>query len=132
MTKNTMQLMNDSKNIAQQLAPLDTGNLRYNAIRAYSTPTGFRVSMLYTAAFYGAILNTPGPQAPQKHKGWWSTNVYTAVTSYVDAVLNNKQSNFQTDHAGIAKFAADDPERRARFYNSMVADAGRDKFIAGV
>jgi hypothetical protein len=132
MIKNTTQLMNDSKNIAQQLAPFDTGNLRYNAIRAYITPTGFRVTMLYTAAFYGAILNTYGARTTKQHKNWWSTNVYTAVTTYVDAVLNNKQSNFQTDHAGIAKFAADDPERRARFYNSMVADSGRDKFIAGV
>jgi hypothetical protein len=132
MIKNTTQLMNDCKNIAQQLAPFDTGNLRYNAIRAYITPTGFRVTMLYTAAFYGAILDAPGDQAPQMHKGWWSTNAYLAVTSYVDAVLNNKQSNVQVDHAGIAKFAKDNPERRARFYNSMVADSGRDKFIAGV
>jgi hypothetical protein len=49
------QLMTECKVIAQSLAPIDTGNLRYNAIRAYNTPTGFRmVSMLYTAAFYGA------------------------------------------------------------------------------
>jgi hypothetical protein len=131
MIKNTIQLMNDSKVIAQQLSPIDTGNLRYNAIRAYRTPTGFRVVMLYTAAFYGAILDQPPKEGTRQHTGWWSTSVYTAIGSYIDSVLNNKKSNFQVDHAGVAKFAPDNPERRARFYNSMVADEGREKFLAG-
>jgi hypothetical protein len=127
MIKNTNELMADSLAIAQQLAPFDTGNLRHNAIRAYITPTGYRVVMLYTAAFYGVILN----QSQNKHKGWWD-NARLTIIDYVDAALNNKKSNFQIDHEGIAKFAADDPRRRARFHNSMVADSGRDKFIAGV
>jgi hypothetical protein len=32
MIKNTIQLMTESKVIAQSLTPIDTGNLRYNAI----------------------------------------------------------------------------------------------------
>ena len=125
MIKNTIQLMQDSKLIAQQLAPFDTGNLRYNAIRAYPTQRGFRVVVLYTAAFYGVILDTRGVRGKStKHQGWWSTGVRGAVTSYVDAVLNNKKSNFQIDNANIAKFAEDNPARRARFYNSIVADVG--------
>ena len=131
MIKNTVQLMHDAKNIAQQLAPFDTGNLRYNAIRAYITPTGFRVVMLYSAAFYGAILDQPPKEGTRKHTGWWSTGVAVDVPKYVDAVLNNKRSNIQVDHPGIAKFAQDNPLRKARFYNSMVADEGRDKFLAG-
>ena len=127
MTKNTIQLMNDSKKIAQQLAPFDTGNLRYNAIRAYPTPQGFRIVMLYTAAFYGAILDKSKRGGRQ---GWWSTNVYSKVTTYVRSVLNNKKSTFEIDHKGIAKFAQDNPERQRRFYNSIVADVGHAK--AGV
>ena len=132
MIKNTVQLMNESKVIAQNLAPFDTGNLRYNAIRAYPTPTGFRIVSLFTAAFYGAILDTHGVRGGDKHKGWWSTGVYTAVSTYINASLNNRQNSFEQANANVSKFAADDPERRARFYNSMVADSGRDKFIAGV
>lgn len=130
MIKNTLQLMNDSKKIAQQLAPFDTGNLRYNAIRAYKTPTGFRVVMLYTVAFYGALLDQYGARTTNQHQGWWSTSATTDIGKYADAVLNNKQSNIQVDHAGIAKFAKDNPKRKARFYNSMVGDEGREHFIA--
>lgn len=128
MIKNTIQLMNESKVIAQNLAPFDTGNLRHNSIRAYKTPTGFRIVSLFTAAFYGAILN----EKKGKHKGWWSTGVYTAVGTYINASMNERKSSFDQANANVSKFAADDPERRARFYNSMVADEGRDKFIAGV
>jgi hypothetical protein len=131
MIKNTIQLMTESKVIAQSLTPIDTGNLRYNAIRAYLTPRGFRVVMLYSVAFYGAILDQPPKEGTRKHTGWWSTSVTTDVPKYVDAVLNNKRSNIQVDHPGIAKFAEDNPLRKARFYNSMVADEGREKFLAG-
>jgi hypothetical protein len=124
MIKNTIQLMNDAKVIAQQNAPFQTGNLRYNAIRAYPTPQGFRVVMLFTVAFYGAILD----KTKNKKSGWWSVSTLSDITTYVDAVLNNKQSNIQVDHAGVAKFAADDPARKARFYNSMIGDEGRALF----
>jgi len=43
MNHNTLELMRQSKTIAQSVAPFDTGNLRYNAIRAYQTPKGFRI-----------------------------------------------------------------------------------------
>ena len=132
MIKNIDQLRNESKVIAQNLTPFDTGNLRYNAMRAYNTPTGFRLTSLFTAAFYGGILDTHGVRGGDKHKGWWSTGVYTAVATYIHSSLNNRQSSFEQANANVSKFAANDPERRARFYNSMVADSGRDKFIAGV
>jgi hypothetical protein len=132
MIKNTIQLMNDSKRIAQSVTPVDTGNLRDNAIRAYKTPTGFRIVMLYTAAFYGAILNTPGSKAPQMHKGWWSTGATGKVMAYVDSSLNNRKSTLHRADEKIAKFKSDDIAKQKRFYNSMVADEGRDKFLGGV
>jgi hypothetical protein len=131
MIKNTIQLMTESKVIAQSLTPIDTGNLRYNAIRAYKTPTGFRIAMLYTAAFYGAILNEYGVRGGDTHKGWWSTGVYTAVSNYIHSSLNNRQSTYERADRTVAKFAPDNLERQAKFYNSMVADEGREKFLAG-
>jgi hypothetical protein len=131
MIKNTIQLMNESKTIVQSVTPVDTGNLRDNAIRAYKTPTGFRIVMLYTAAFYGAILNTPGSKAPQMHKGWWSTGARGKVMAYIDASLNNRKSTLHQSNTNIAKFKSDDIAKQSRFYNSMVADEGRDKFFGG-
>jgi hypothetical protein len=132
MNHNTLELMRQSKTIAQSVAPFDTGNLRYNAIRAYQTPTGFRIAMLYTAAFYGAILNEYGVRGGDTHKGWWSTNVYTKVSTFIHSSLNNRKSTFEQANKNVAKFAPDNPARQARFYNSQVADEGRDKFLAGV
>ncbi len=123
--------MNESKTIVQSVTPVDTGNLRDNAIRAYKTPTGFRIVMLYTAAFYGAILNTPGSKAPQMHKGWWSTGARGKVMAYIDASLNNRKSTLHQANTNIAKFKSDDIAKQSRFYNSMVADAGREKFFGG-
>jgi hypothetical protein len=130
MIKNTFQLMNDSKVIAQSVAPVDTGNLRDNAIRAYMTPRGFRIVTLYTAAFYGAILDTYGVRGGTKHQGWWSSNAYTKVSTFIHSSLNNRQSMFEQSTKHIAKFASDDAAKQQRFYNSIVADVGRDKAMA--
>lgn len=127
MTHNTIELMRQSKVIAQNKAPFDTGNLRYNAIRAYKTPQGFRIVMLYTAAFYGAILNEYGKGGT---KGWWSTGVYTAVSTFIHSSLNNRKSAFEQASANVGKFAEGNPERQKRFYNSIVADVGHAKASA--
>jgi hypothetical protein len=132
MIKNTIQLMNDSKRIAQSVTPVDTGNLRDNAIRAYKTPTGFRIVTLYTAAFYGVILDTYGARGTGQHKGWWTTGATGKVMAYVDSSLNNRKSTLHRADEKIAKFKSDDIAKQKRFYNSMVADEGRDKFLGGV
>jgi len=131
MIKDTIQLMNESKMIARSIAPVDTGNLRDNAIRAYKTPTGFRLVTLYTAAFYGVILDTYGVRNGTKHKGWWSTEVYTAVSRMIHSSLNNRKSQFEMANRLVANFKPVDESKQPRFYNSMVADAGRDKFLGG-
>jgi hypothetical protein len=130
MIKNTVQLMNEAKTIVQSVSPVETGNLRDNAIRAYLTPTGFRIVMLYTAAFYGAILDTPGEKAPQMHAGWWSIKARGKVSTYIKSSLNNRKSMFEQSTTHIAKYASDDAAKQRRFYNSIVADVGRDKAFA--
>jgi hypothetical protein len=132
MNKNTVSIMQEAKIIAQNEAPLDTGNLRYNSIRAYKTPNGFRIVMLYTVAFYGAILNTPGDEAPQMHRGWWSNGVATSVGFYIDAVMNNKRSSVHIPTDQVSNFAPDNPARKKRFFNSMVADSARDAYISRI
>jgi hypothetical protein len=129
MSKNTLNLMNVSKSIAQELAPFDTGNLRFNSIRAYLTPTGFRVTSLYTVAFYGAILDTYGVRGGTKHQGWWSTEVNLSIGRFIDSILNEKKNNTQQPNVNVAKFGQGNPERQARFYNSMVADSARNAYL---
>jgi len=131
MIKNTVQLMNETKVIAQSVAPVDTGNLRDNAIRAYLTPTGFRIVTLYTAAFYGVILDTYGARGTGQHKGWWSIGVHNKVSTYIHSSLNNRKNMFEQSVFHIVDFKSDDVAKQARFYNSMVADEGRDKFFGG-
>lgn len=130
MIKDTIQLMNDSKRIAQSVTPVDTGNLRDNAIRAYLTPTGFRIVTLYTAAFYGVILDTYGARGTNEHKGWWSTGVRGKISTFISSSLNNRKSMFEQSTTQIAKYKSDDIAKQKRFYNSIVADVGRDKALA--
>jgi hypothetical protein len=131
MIKNTEQLKNECRVIARSLAPFDTGNLRYNAIIAYNTPTGFALVSRFTVAFYGNILDEYGVRGGDKHKGWWSSGVYLAVSNYIHSSLNNRQSTYERADRTVAKFAPDNTIRREKFYNSMVADEGREKFLAG-
>lgn len=124
--------MVEAKTIAQSLTPIDTGNLRYNSIRAYPTPNGFRIVSLFTVAFYGNILDLYGAGAAQTQKGWWSEGVVTAVGAYINAVLNGERSNFQVPNKQVADFAPDNPARKKRFFNSMVADSARDAYLSRI
>ena len=124
--------MNEAKVIAQNEAPMDTGNLRYNSIRAYSTPNGFRIISMFTVAFYGNLLDVYGARGTGQHKGWWSDGVATAVGGYIDTILNGKRSNFHVPNEEISKFSQDNPARRKRFYNSMVADNARKAYLSRI
>jgi hypothetical protein len=129
MRYNVIQLMRQSKVIAQSLTPMDTGNLRYNSIVTYPTPNGFRITSRYTVAFYGALLDTYGAGQKKTHKGWWSINVAKAVATFVEASLNDRRSTFQQASVMVSQFAADNPERRSTFYNAMIPDKGRQSFV---
>lgn len=124
--------MMEAKTIAQSIAPFDTGNLRYNSIRAYLTPQGFRIVSLFTVAFYGNLLDQYGAGPNKTRQGWWSEEVTSSVGGYIDAVLNGQRSNFQIPNEQVAKFAPDNPARKRRFYNSMVADTARDAYLSRI
>jgi hypothetical protein len=130
---NINQLRRECEAIAKMLTPIDTGNLRYNSIQSYMLPgmNGFRVYSSFPVAPYGVILDVYGAGKKKTHKNWWSKNVYLTMSSFLDHAINVKQSNFGFASHKMAKFSLDDPERRERFYNSQVADEGRDKFLGG-
>lgn len=121
---NLTEIMFQAKKIAQFNSPFDTGNLRYNAIHAYPLhdQSGFRLEVRFTAAFYGTILDDIGAGPKRLHKGWWSEGVYTDVAAFIEAMNNGKNHSYQGMNEHIAKFAPDNPERKARRNESMIAD----------
>jgi hypothetical protein len=132
MNKNTVSIMREAKIIAQNEAPFDTGNLRYNSIRAYKTPNGFRIISMFTVAFYGNLLDVYGARVTRQHRGWWSNGVTTSVGFYIDAVMNNKRSSVHIPTDQVSNFAPDNPARKKRFFNSMVADSARDAYLSRI
>jgi hypothetical protein len=129
-----IELMRKSKVIAQDVAPFDTGNLRYNAIHVYETREtgGFRILVRYTAAYYGTILDEfPTIYGRQnKHYGWWSTGVYHALDLFLNGTLNYKDNAYQAANENVSKYAEDNPARIKRMDKSMNPDAGREAFYA--
>ena len=121
---NLQELMFQAKKIAQFNSPFDTGNLRYNAIHAYPLHdhSGFRVEVRFTVAAYATILDEYGVGPDNLHLGWWSEGVYTDMAAFVHSVQNGMQQNYHHMNEHIAKFAPDNPERKARFNKSMIAD----------
>lgn len=121
---NLIEIMFQVKKIAQFNAPFDTGNLRYNSIVAYPlhNQSGFILESRFAVAYYGAILDEYGVGPERLHKGWWNDAVYSDVGAFIKSVGNNEQMNFQGMNEHIAKFAPDNPQRKARRNQSMIAD----------
>ena len=118
--------MNECKVIAQALTPMDTGNLRYNSYRVYGTPTGFRITSMFTVAPYGLILDI---SKKSKHYGWWHNKVFMSLSTYIKSAVDVRRSNFEQASRLVTEFAKTNDERMDRFYNSMIADEGRDAFL---
>lgn len=124
-----MTLMQQATTIVRDKAPFDTGNLRYNAIKSYKTPTGFKIVSRYGVAFYGTLLDQKGAGKNKTHQGWFSTEAYLAVTTYMKSNINDRRNLFEAANAEVAKFADGNPERLKRFYNSIAADDSRNAYF---
>jgi len=129
MSKDLKTLMHQATTIVRDKAPFDTGNLRYNAIKSYITPTGFKIVSRFGVAFYGTLLDQKGAGKKQTHKGWFSTEANLAVSTYMHSNINDRKGLFEAANAEVAKFAKGDPERLKRFYNSIVPDDSRDAYF---
>jgi hypothetical protein len=121
---NLQELMFQAKKIAQFNSPFDTGNLRYNAIHVYPLHnfTGFVLEVKFTVAAYGTLLDEYGAGPDRLHKGWWTDGVFTDIAAFTHSVENNMQQNYHHMNEHVAKFAPDNPERKARFNKSMISD----------
>lgn len=70
--------------LARYYAPFDTGNLRYNAIKAYDTSDGFSIDYDLSSAFYTYFLEE-GTRYSRRHQGFIANLTYPAIASYINA-----------------------------------------------
>lgn len=83
--KNFNNLVYDALEFVKTYAPIDTGNLKYNAIRVvYETPNRAKIIVDQSIAPYMPYTNEPwispkwhGKKNPNEH--WWQDTVETLV-----------------------------------------------------
>jgi len=90
--------MRVSKGIAMALAPFDTGNLRFNAIKSVMTNNGFRIRYSLADAFYTYFLEE-GTRKTTRHKGFIGNRTVPTIASYLyskyEKPNKSKTSRFQ-------------------------------------
>lgn len=83
----TSEIENDMRvalGLAQLYAPQDTGNLRFNAIKAEMTNDGFRIKYSLQDAYYIYFLEE-GTRKSTKHVGFIANETYPIIASYLHA-----------------------------------------------
>ena len=65
--------------IARGLAPYDTGNLRFNAVRSFMTNNGFTINYSVADAYYVFYLE----ESENRHKGFIGQKTVPAVANYL-------------------------------------------------
>jgi len=70
--------------MARYYAPIDTGNLRYNAINVDYTADGFVINYDLSSAYYIYFLEE-GTKYTTKHQGFIANQTVPAIASYIQA-----------------------------------------------
>jgi hypothetical protein len=104
--------------IAKEIAPKDKGNLAFNSIRSFPTPTGFRIVSLGNVAPYNIFLER-GTKFSKQHVGWWSRAVKVAVFRYVDDYYNDNLNSDTSDFNELAKKSKNNDQRTELFNKSI-------------
>lgn len=97
--------------IAQKIAPKDTGNLAYNAIKVKPIQNGFAIVYVIDIADY-IIYN----QESNKNKGFIDTTA-TAIAGYVAGKVTGNQNNSNTLNGSVSQL--DNPARQKAMLNSL-------------
>lgn len=123
-------------NIAKGLSPIDTGNLRFNAINSYEQPNGFVINYSLAAAYYIRLLEEG--ISSMKHVGFIANKTVPAIASYLYAKYASKDKNRMAMFNSIAdeakSYLADEDvkssfnqeTRSQRYESSLFADIDRD------
>jgi len=111
--------MAESKKIAQDMTPKDTGNLAFNALTVKQTNNGFKLVYRYVAADYMHYLNE-GTIYTDVHKGW-AKKVARQVSAYINMSQNGKRNTMSAAKGRLNQYP--DNTRRQR---TMMASLQRN------
>ena len=89
----TNKMMSDSLRIAKSLAPIDSGNLRHNAIKLLHRKNGFTIKYSGVDAYYIQFVEE-GTNGKRKQKGQhFILNTYLNLVNYFANIDDNKHSD---------------------------------------
>jgi hypothetical protein len=112
-----LQVMIDCLNIARDIAPFDTGNLRFNAIKLIQRPFGFTIEYLLHVAPYTLFLQR-GTKKSSKHQGFINDTAF-AIGMYMRKSVQGLSNNLNSTNKRITETAKNTPARNRRFLQSM-------------
>ena len=92
---NTNKMMSDSLRIAKSLAPIDSGNLRNNAIKLLRRKNGFTIKYSGIDANYIQFVNDG--TSKQKAQHFVENAYYTLVNYFANVEDNNMEANSNTN-----------------------------------
>lgn len=118
LAKSASMQLNDCLAIVRDIAPYDTGNLAFNAIKGFTIPQGFRIEVSDVAAPYGEKLDK-GIHS-RKHIGWFTTNARSAIGMYLAGNFGD-QNSINNIKERIGKLAKDNPARQQRLLESLAS-----------
>lgn len=121
--------MRVAEGIAMFIAPYDTGNLRFNAIKSQLTADGFRVKYSLADAFYIYFLEE-GTRKTTRHKGFIANKTVPTIASYISAKHKQKSPKLirhfkMRSHLATIDTALDTRERDIRNMRSLAVDVNK-------
>jgi HK97 gp10 family phage protein len=113
----TNKMMMDSLNIARDLSPIDSGNLRHNAIKLLRRKNGFTIKYSSVDAYYIEFVEEGTSKQKAQH---FISNTYVTLANYFANIGDNKQTNTkQNDNVNMDLYRNNPDYRRLVHRNSI-------------
>lgn len=107
---NRLNIQNDMKvalGIAQYVAPIKTGNLRYNAINAENTSDGFRIRYSLSIAHYIYFLEE-GTRKSISNQGFISNVTVPLIASFISSKYETENKRLESEFRRLSKLGSID------------------------
>lgn len=105
--------------LAQDIAPYDTGNLAFNAIGLEVRPNGFTITYDDNIAPYVEYLEE-GTSKSGEHVGFISQDTTYAISRFIDDTFNDRLSSATSNQGLLAEKSKGNPARNELYLNSIV------------
>lgn len=120
-----MQIVRDmhvALGLARSMSPVDTGNVRYNAIQAQTTNDGFVIKYSLSDAFYIYFLEE-GTKYSTKHKGFIGARTVPLIAEYLYSKYTDRDIGMVAKFEGQARLGNQDFAKKLGiedFWNVML------------